>query len=722
MTEIRLNGCTAEPLMSYLKSLGVLRLSGEQLSPSISGCWKDGLFCLSGLECRESLVAFFCHEYRPTPVITPWNSASGFYKGNPAVTLAQIEESTSDRFAAYREAIGGARKVLERLQIKTKPGSGEKQALVRVIRSELGEEVVDWIDALGVLSGDRLVFAPVLGTGGNDGRLEFAVNFHNHLLKVVPLERYTGPCAITEQSEDWLRSALFAEGSPGLVSASSGQFHPGGVGGPNSTRGFVGDAVVNPWDYILMIEGALLLAGSVACRSGLQSMQKAAFPFTVRPSPAGWQTIAESDVRDARYEIWLPLWERPAGVGEVAHLLREGRAQVGKRAAESGSDFARAAAGLGVERGISSFTRFAFYKRSGKAYLASPLGRLAVRFQKHTDLIEEADYWLRRVRYQARGTAAPESIKRAYRAAENAIFGYCSRGRPEDIQAILIALSGIENIVGRSKNLQKTINPLSLSLRWLSAADDGSKEYYLARAAASVYGFDDGKADAPIRSNLSPVVLSRGGFEWDPGSAACVWHGEDLCRNLAALLNRRCLDASRAGFSDMAPLCGHYSAALDDIDAFLSGTVDELKTAELIKALALLRWPASPAQMQPLPRKYRSAPPELERLYAVIKLFFHHRPLLPEGEFPGQAAVIRPYQEMLLRLGQGRGREALKFAVGRLKIAGLVPLGTAGGRGGRTPNIVAGAGTSRRVAAALLFPIADPLPLMELVLRRNFKP
>lgn len=718
MTGITLGGCTAEPLMCYLKSLGILRLLGEQQDQPISGYWDRGRFVLDGLP-KEALVDFFCEHYSPTPVITPWNSASGFFGGSPAENLKKIAGSDTPRFEPYRRAINDTRAILTRLKIEVKPVGEEKQALVNAVRSELDDDVVSWIDALGVLSSDRLIFAPVLGTGGNDGRLEFAVNFHSHLLRVISLKAGSEPAVGSDICREWLIFSLFAEGNPALISASSGQFHPGAVGGPNSMRGFIGDAVVNPWDYILMIEGSLLLAGSVACRSGLYSTQKAAFPFTVRPTPGGWHTIADSDLQDARYEIWLPLWERPAGKAEVAHLLREGRAQVGKRAAENGSDFARAAAGLGVERGISHFTRFGFYKRSGKAYLASPLGRLDVRFQKDTDLIDEADFWLRSVRIASREPTAPGSLKRAHRAAENAIFAYCRRGRAEELQDLLIALSLIEDTVARSRDLKKNIAPLTLSLRWLNATDDGSSEFRLARAVASIVDFDVSVDDSGIRSNLTPVVRTELNHQWRPDSTVSVWQGDNLIRNLDAVLSRRCLDATPSDLKELTPIDSHYYAPIADISAFIEGNIDETRTGSLIRALAMLRWPRVVKEQRAV--GYDPVPPEINRLYAIIKLFFHHRPYLSPEMATGQAAVVRPYQEMLTRLRQGHGSAALKLAFNRLKIAGLTPLGTAGGRGLRMPDIKTTPLCSRRIAAALLFPIDSPLPLAGIVLR-NIKP
>ena len=44
MPEIMLHGCAPEPLMSYLKALGVLRLVAEQADSEAKGAWRAVLF------------------------------------------------------------------------------------------------------------------------------------------------------------------------------------------------------------------------------------------------------------------------------------------------------------------------------------------------------------------------------------------------------------------------------------------------------------------------------------------------------------------------------------------------------------------------------------------------------------------------------------------------------------------------------------------------------
>ena len=74
-----LHGCGPVPLAGYLKALGVFRLVAEQADPDASGFWHDERFVLrTGLK-EADLIRFFVDEYKPTPVVAPWNSGSGFW-------------------------------------------------------------------------------------------------------------------------------------------------------------------------------------------------------------------------------------------------------------------------------------------------------------------------------------------------------------------------------------------------------------------------------------------------------------------------------------------------------------------------------------------------------------------------------------------------------------------------------------------------------------------
>jgi CRISPR-associated protein Csx17 len=55
-----------------------------------------------------------------------------------------------------------------------------------------------------------------------------------------------------------------------LRDAAIGQFFPAAAGGDNSSSGFRAKSLLNPWDFILMIEGAVVFAGQQWPRAKLR--------------------------------------------------------------------------------------------------------------------------------------------------------------------------------------------------------------------------------------------------------------------------------------------------------------------------------------------------------------------------------------------------------------------------------------------------------------------
>ena len=123
-----------------------------------------------------------------------------------------------------------------------------------------------------------------------------------------------------------LESALWNAPIHELTTVAVGQYSPGGAGGPNSTTGYEGGPVANPWDYVLMLEGAATFACAATRRHQSNTIARASFPFTVGAVGAGWGGIEATDESDARAEFWAPLWSRPARFCEIEALFGEGRA------------------------------------------------------------------------------------------------------------------------------------------------------------------------------------------------------------------------------------------------------------------------------------------------------------------------------------------------------------------------------------------------------------
>src|SRR5688572_8862389 len=195
-----LSGCSPVPLAHYLKALGILRLVSEQCDSDAAGFWRNDTFILQSAQDANGLLKFFTEEYRPTPVLAPWNGGSGFYSKDNTEAIESIIESKSSRFETYQTGVSAARRLIKDLGLKQKPEPEVKEQLLALCRNVLPEAVLSWLDAVYVIGHEGPKYPPLLGTGGNDGRLEFTNNFMQRLIEVI--DPQTGKP--TSESATWL--------------------------------------------------------------------------------------------------------------------------------------------------------------------------------------------------------------------------------------------------------------------------------------------------------------------------------------------------------------------------------------------------------------------------------------------------------------------------------------------------------------------------------------
>jgi CRISPR-associated protein Csx17 len=123
----------------------------------------------------------------------------------------------------------------------------------------------EWLSAAVVLDeGGTPEWPSLLGTGGNDGNLDFTNNFMQQLGALFDVaSEYGGP---TAAARELLENALWMEPANKLTIAAVGQYQPGSAGGANSSTGFASGTLMNPWDFVLMMEGSLLLTSRATRR------------------------------------------------------------------------------------------------------------------------------------------------------------------------------------------------------------------------------------------------------------------------------------------------------------------------------------------------------------------------------------------------------------------------------------------------------------------------
>jgi CRISPR-associated protein Csx17 len=579
---VALGGCRPAPLAHYLKAIGVLRLVASQVDQGARGAWRDGRFVLGSTLDETSLQDFFLTRYAPTPVLSPWNGGSGFYPKDNTEGIVPIETGGADRFAPYRSAIVAARHVAKGHDKRPDAGP-EKNSMMAAVLATWSDDALAWFSSSVFLDDTGEPSYPaLLGTGGNDGRLDFSSNYMRRLVGLFDPQTGTP----SSEARALLPNALFGEPAPGLPGGPIGQFNPGAAGGANSGSGFDGSPKWNPWDFVFMLEGALVLRVAGLRKLESNTRVQAAPPFALPAVARGFGSAA--DAEDAgRGEQWLPLWPKLASFDEVRQLFAEARLRTGAGSAEGALDAARALGNLGVARGVNAFVRYNYLVRNGLSNLAVPTGTFHVRHCPEVRLLDEIDDFATRIR---RASDRSSAFARLSRSIDEAMLECAEQPElKERWQNLVIALGEAEHaMLSRPKLVVDAfLRPLpELSPDWVARIDDGSPEVQLALAIATTGDPKQG----PVHRHALPLVREKGRWNLAKGSESLlhdsdvVWTQRDLTRDLLSIVERRILGST----GGLLPLSSAMPASLEGVAAFLEGSVDEARVGQLARGLMTL--------------------------------------------------------------------------------------------------------------------------------------
>ena len=706
MNELILDGCAPFPLASYLKALGLLRLVAEQVDPHARGAWDRERFRLSSRLDAEGLVHFLLHDYRPTPVLNPWNGGSGFNEG-PGDTgardyVAALEGSPSPRFEAFRRSIAAARRARERLGLVEKPDGEQKARLIALCRATFPEEALPWLDTALVLTPEKAEFPPLLGTGGNDGRLDFSVTQMKRLSKLFNAADGTPDM----QAEGLLRAAFFGLTVSGVPGDGIGQFSPQCAGGANASTGFDGGSQANPWDFVLALEGAMLLTASASRRLQDQGSSHLSAPFNVRPVSGGYASAGPEDPDMSRAETWLPLWHRRASLAELKQLFSEGRARVGTHLAGNSLDFARAVAGLGVDRGLTEFQRIGFQERNGQAYLAISLGRFQVARNAQASLVDslDRDGWLQDLG-RSTGGNLPASVRRRVHQLHGAVFDLCRVPGRAAIQKVLITVGALHRSFALLpiKDPWKHPRPCpALDPRWARQADDGSAEFDAAAALAGLAITNPHGARTTMRWLFDPTEASRSSTRWVKERQDEILRPADDLQQIARIALARLLVLQFMKSTDSGDPTSSATATwrdvssrrvrLETLQAWLNSELDWRRAADLFWGLLLVEPSRQEAGSEPPEETVASNPPAG---FSLLKLCFAGRPIR-HGSSEPDGIPVPCDPDILLAALAGQGPRAVSRAAQRLRSSMLTPLLE---EAWLPPQL------SRRFASAVLLPL-----------------
>lgn len=276
--------------LRWLAGIGLLGLIETQHHPGVFSRWLRGRLQLLGPVSGPEIERFLLTRYAPSPILSPWLRSGAFGSAKGRALLGRFLASETPRLEPLRRALLELEG--EALPNPLTPSSRRKRLRRELLGRWSGR---NWVRAATGPEGDQSL--PLLGTGGNDGRMDFAHSFLRRLVSVIPFEdgqrRRSDP-------QGQLRGSLYREAWPGARDGEGvGLLHPAACGGEGAPSNGLS------WLYLLGLEGLVWLAGrGVDLRENI-----------TRPMP-----LAASAER-TRSTRAVPLWTSPLTADEVVELF-----------------------------------------------------------------------------------------------------------------------------------------------------------------------------------------------------------------------------------------------------------------------------------------------------------------------------------------------------------------------------------------------------------------
>ena len=590
-TEVRLPilslpGLAPDSVGNYLASLGLLRVLSAKW-PSTRIAWRDEVLqVVGGPQRLDDLL-------------------------DELIRVANAQATDHKEWTQYDKAWSDAQKR------GTKAQSGEPLALWQ---AQAGEQNLRLFVAHAVPHG-RVSFNPLLGSGGNAGRRDFAAGWKQAVdaLATARTSAETKPkvrrktaaaadsnaASAIDKRRSELQSLVQDEPVTWLVDKlGAGSWFSDATKLYNSGQTPSREGQISPWAMALACEGLTFLAGGASRRLGARSRAVGAFPFVthaVAPETAG-------EAGRILAEIWTPLWERPMTLAEIGALFSRGRAELRGRGALTPASFAAAIRARGVDAGVSEFRRFTL-GRTTSANTFEPRfeGRIALDDQNGSNAASRRVIERMTALIEQRGFPRDRKVGQRWRfeglrgPIEAALLGVAAHPqRSEASIALLDAVINALDRIDRNRGFREgkvCWDPLPLD--WLPSLFADERPHVEARLALSLVS---------AFPTEQPFATYRFGVEWssvryehtERPPARWVWRPGELARLLAAVLSRRLLDreASRSNDAVRTPGRAPLPATLSHVRQWLASDIDESLLDKWLSRLALFDWRYVPREVQ----------------------------------------------------------------------------------------------------------------------------
>lgn len=663
---LALPGLSPDSLGNYLASLGLLRVLSRRW-PSTRIAWRDGVLQVVG--------------------------------GPP--TLEELLDELM-RLASNREWTQYDRAWSDVQKKATKAKSGTPLALWQ---AEAREDQLPLFVAHAVPHA-RVSFNPLLGSGGNAGRRDFAAGWRKAVdaLAVAPapakgrgrkeVEANASSAATSNERRNALEALLLGRPVTWMVEKlAAGSWFSAATKLYNSGQSPAREGQISPWAMVLASEGLAFFAGGASRRLGARSARAVgAFPFVTQPIAAS----AEKEADRLLGEIWAPLWSRPMSLAETSTLFARGRAELRGRGALTPAAFATAIRARGVDAGVSEFRRFTL-GRTTSSNTFEP--RLEARFSLEAGAGPAASSTLERVTSLIEQRGFPQDGKRFVGLRgpiESALLDVAAQpSNPEVGIALLDAVVGALDRIDRNRSFREgEVRWEPLPLEWLPSLFPDEQSGVEARLALSlVSAFPKTLPFAAFRFGVEWAREQNGKYEYDWATqprrfehskvapARWVWGPGELPRVLATVLSRRLLEEARLDATDTKRPYGRppLPATTSDIRQWLAGDLDESLFSAWLSRLALFDWRTVPQEVRALIARddgTRRADGELA-LFGLFQPLVDQLPLVIQDLSPKDllskdtgARTMESARSLVTLIRSGNLDSAVRLASSRYAMAG----------------------------------------------------
>ena len=594
---VSFTGLSADSLGTYLASLGLFSLAARKW-PSVRASWRNGRFCFVGGPTALKDVVDFVGEVGEesdwTEYQKPWDQDK----------KKDVKAKTSMRTARWRATEADE---------KSLPSFGAHLALDGRVRMN-----------------------PLLGTGGNAGKRDFAKGWAQAVNTIKKPPRNLSRETLHQDMEAFLK---------GKACVYLKHFQAGSWFGEankiynHGTKKPFREGEVTPWAMALACEGLTFFSGGPSRQLGSRWQPKGAFPFVTIAMAS--KNAGEAGGVEA--EVWLPLWHRPMTKPELSLLFMRGRSEARGRGATTSPAFSVAILARGVDSGITEFRRFLLLHTTSSQTFESRLANVVPTPKEAEDgvttratqtviALRDALPPDRKVgqRWRFIGLRGPLE-----QALVDLVTSEPGAGRVEKAWALVDEMFEVlirvdRNSAFRGHNVRFRLLPGEWAAS-LFHENPPDREARLALAISSL-----ARTPACPQFVAYRIGVCEAGGLWEfPESvpARRVWNDAEIAANLCEMGERRVVEASQTKANAPPPFDATVPVGLNDMHAWLSGEVDEGRMRLWLNRLCLFDWSRKENReaARPLQRNLgKRGNPAVDGALALYGLF---RPLVSDRLF-----------------------------------------------------------------------------------------